>query len=147
GGTDLVPTIWNVAERTPLRVLQEHIGIVCGVGWSPDGRWLASSESKHAIRLWDLTSGADFKFLRQPDSGGNYQYGLAWSPDGQHLASGTHLGGVMVWDPITGYQEWIGRQLSVRFPQVAWSPDGRRLAGGGDDGVVYIWNVRRGSLE
>jgi WD40 repeat protein len=74
-------------------------------------------------------------------------YGFAWSPDGQHVASGSHLGGVMIWNVATSQQEWIGRQLEVRFPRVAWSSDGTRLAGGGDDGIVYIWNVIQGSLE
>ncbi len=81
GGTDLVVTLWDLQTGTPVQLLQEHISVVYGVGWSPDGRWLASSETEYGIRLWDLHAGTDFRFLRHPDTSGNYFYGLAWNPD------------------------------------------------------------------
>ena len=147
GGTDLTVTLWDVGIGMPVQVLQKHISVVFAVGWSPNGRWLASSETEYGIRLWDLRSGTDFRFLRHPDTSGNYFYGLTWSPDGQRLASGSHQHGVMIWDVTTGEEIWIGRQSETWFPLVAWSPDGTRLAGGGVDGSIYVWNVLDDTLE
>lgn len=147
GGTDLRVTLWDVRTEKPLQVLQEHTSVVCAVGWSSDNRWLASSETEYGIRLWDLNTDANFRFLRHPDTSGNYLYGVAWSPDGRCLASGTHQHGVMIWDILTDEEIWIGRHSSAWFPQVVWSPNGAYLAAGGDDGSVYIWNIVEDLVE
>jgi predicted ATPase len=119
---------------------------VIAVGWSPDGRWLASSEWDNAIRLWDPTSGACLEVLRHPDDPGNYFYGLAWSPDGQRLAGGTYRRGVFVRDVRAHAESWAMHAFSTWIQYVAWSPDGAQLAGGGDNGAVYIWDSVDGSL-
>ncbi len=147
GGTELQITVWDVDTGIPFQVLQEHTGFVRAVGWSPNNRWLASSDTEYGIRLWDLTSSENFRYLRYPDNSGNFLYNLAWHPDSKQLASGTHLHGVKVWDVDTGQESWIGHQSPTWFPVVSWSPDGTRLAGGSADGSVYIWNVTEDSLE
>jgi WD domain, G-beta repeat len=47
------------AGRASPSVLRGHRWNVYGVGWSPDGRWLASSGWDNAVRVWDTTTGAD----------------------------------------------------------------------------------------
>ena len=93
---DTLVTIWDANGGVPPRSLQGHTGHVCGVAWSPDGRWLASSEWDNALRLWDSTSGDCLQVLQHPDYSGNSFFGLTWRPDGQRLAAGTYRFGAKV---------------------------------------------------
>src|SRR5437763_17047475 len=82
GGTDTLVTLWDVADRTPLKVLRGHRWVVQGVVWSPDGRFLASSGRDNAIRLWDPATGTCVQLLQDPDYSDTLFWGVAWSPDG-----------------------------------------------------------------
>src|SRR5262249_24124231 len=131
GGTDTFVTIWDVIGEQAPRMLSGHIGVVCGVGWSSDGRWLASSEWDNAIRLWDPAAGLCRPILQHPDDPGNVFYDLVWSPDGQRLASGTNRHGVQVFDMGAKSHGWDEHLFPTLMRHVAWSPDGTWLAGGG----------------
>jgi WD40 repeat protein/transcriptional regulator with XRE-family HTH domain len=145
-GSDLLLTIWDGAGKTPPRVLRGHRWDVYGVAWSPDGRFLASSGWDNAVRLWDATTGADVRILRDPDGVDTSFYGVAWSPDGTFLASGSYQQGVQVWEVTTGTRRWVGRSQPTRTRRVVWSPDGTRLASGGEDGSVCLWQASDGML-
>jgi WD40 repeat protein len=145
-GTDLLVTIWEVADRTPLKVLRGHSWSIYGVAWSPDGRFLASSGWDNAVRVWDASTGESRQTLRDPDHVETLFFGVAWSPDGKFLASGSYQRGVQVWEVTTGTRRWVGRGHPTRIRRMAWSPDGTRLAGGGDDGRVSLWQASDGTL-
>src|SRR5436305_7669271 len=108
----------------PPRELQGHDGVVCGVGWSPDGRFLASGGWDAVRRLWDTTLGAcvqiDLSAMLED---------MAWSPDGSLLACGTYLRGVQVWDMTARSLRWFEWTHLIAFTSVAWSPDGTQLVG------------------
>src|SRR5207248_1846605 len=134
------------AGRTPPRMLRGHRWNVYGVAWSPDGRFLASSGWDNAVRVWDATTGADVRILRDPDGVDTSFYGVAWSPDGTFLASGSYQQGVQVWEVTTGTRRWVGRSQPTRTRRVAWSPDGTRLASGGEDCSVCLWRASDGMV-
>ena len=94
-------TIWDIAERTPPRLLRGHSWAVFGLAWSPDGQWLASSGWDNAVRVWDMTTDACVQILRDPDYVDNNFQGIVWSPDGKFLANGSYLQGLQVWDMAT----------------------------------------------
>ena len=143
GGSDGMVTIWDIrGERSPT-VLHGHSQIVRGVGWSPDGRFLASSGWDTVLRLWDPTSHTS---VQEFESSAILE-GMAWSPDGNLLACGTYLRGMQVWDVRVGSLRWIGRTHLIGFSDVAWSPDGTQLVGGGDDGCIYLWEGVDGTLQ
>ncbi len=123
------------------RVWRGHRWNGYGVGWSPDGNLLASSEWDSAVQLWDPTSGSCIQIIRDRDSTDTLFYGVAWSPDRHLLACGTLLQGVLVWDVTARSPRWVGRAHATWVRRVAWSPDGTRLVGGGDDGHVYLWDA------
>jgi WD40 repeat protein len=141
-------TVWDLIDETPPRVLRGHRWPVYALGWSPDGKTLASSGWDNAIRLWDPISGACVEKQRDPDNPDNSFFGMAWSPDGQRLASGTYMHGVLVWEVTARSVRWVGRQLTTLIRCVAWSPDGTRLASGGagqegaGSGELFIWDAQ-----
>lgn len=59
GGHDHHVSIWNFGDGSdpapgpPAHRLAAHAGPVYAVGWSPDGRYLASGSNEGIIKLWD----------------------------------------------------------------------------------------------
>ena len=77
---------WSI-DASPARScseLDQHAGWIGDVGWSPDGRWIATAESDATVRIWDAATGE----LRFTMTGHTAKVnGLDWSPDGTRLAT------------------------------------------------------------
>jgi WD40 repeat protein len=148
-------TVWDTATGKVLHQFRPHTINAYGVGFSPDGKHLATSswggylsrkvngaekteKLPAEVRVWDAASGKEVAKL----SGGGL--GVAYSPDGQYLASGGQEGAVTVWDAGTGKELFVllGHAGAVRA--VTFSADSKRLASGGADHTVRVWDVRGG---
>ena len=82
--------VWLVpaAGGTPRQLTRDHTGPLGPLVWSPDGKWLATSDREMRILLVDAASGA-FTTVAQADRGGSYDIVLdqyAFSPDSRWLA-------------------------------------------------------------
>jgi WD40 repeat protein len=117
---------------------------VYGLGWSPDGLYIAANRYDGFARIWEAQTGKSVVHL-QTLIGPN---GLAWSPDGKLLAVGTDTGAVQVWDT----QTWKNTAALLQANDnkgwtyaVPWSPDGRLLAASRQDALAQIWNPSTGT--
>jgi WD40 repeat protein len=150
---DMTVRLWDMATYALLQqTLEGHsnidqsaaVGPVNSVGFSPDGRLLASASYDMTVRLWDTTTGA----LKQTLNGhSDSVYSVAFSPDGRLLASASDDITVRLWDTATGaFQQTLeGHSGWVR--SVAFSPDGWLLASASYDMTVRLWNTATGALK
>jgi WD40 repeat protein len=124
-------------------------GIVQGMAFSPDGKFLATTAPDDAApRLWNLATG---QAVGIPLPTASVQ-DVAFSPDGKFLATADADGTARLWNPATGrplgrpLPAGAGRNRSVNA--VAFSPDGKLLATAESDvrggGTVRLWNLVTG---
>jgi WD40 repeat protein/Flp pilus assembly protein TadD len=137
-------------------------GIVSGLVFSPDGRWLAASfgslnslasgkSDNFPVAVYDVASRRIERWLTGPKS---YCPAVAFSPDGTHLACASFDGTATIWDTAT----W--RTLHVlenpdpatesgkrRVFDVAFSPAGDVLAMASLEGNVILWDVASGKYQ
>ena len=60
-----------------------HTGAVTGLGWSSDGRFIASADMSGSLRVWDADTGT---LQRSFNSNGQPFAAAAFSPPGAMLA-------------------------------------------------------------
>lgn len=129
--------LWDVAAHPPISyTLGMHDGGVFSLGFSPDGKRLASGGGDYAIRVWDVETR---RLERKLDSGRMVR-GVGFSPDGQILAAGNEDWTVRWWDVAT-WEPLVAptKTRSNRIESVAFSPDGQYFATGSFDGLIDLW--------
>lgn len=128
-----IPTMWEQS-----RIIQAHTtGCYC-LGWSRDGRWLASGSYDRRVIIWNAATGQAERTLIGHTSGVD---AVAWSPDSATLASASLGSRIRLWDAQSGEQRAMleGHTLGVR--DICWSPDGQFLASASHDLTIRIWDV------
>jgi WD40 repeat protein len=140
------PTPEQQAERERLqeKIFSSlgHAGPVCGVAFSPDGKFALSGSEDHSARLWDVETGACLRVLEGHSAS---VMSVAWSPDGRRIISGAEDDTLRLWDVKTGRCLRVLKGHSGNVLSVAWSPDGRRVVSGGADHTVRLWDVESGA--
>jgi len=116
------------------------------VAFSPDGRWVVTTEFAHGFTVRDVQTGEDV--MRIADRG-TVTYAAAWFPDSQRLLIGGKDPALQVWE--LGATE---PSMTIEHPElrsttvVAVSADGGLLASRGSQDLdhVAVWDARDGSL-
>jgi eukaryotic-like serine/threonine-protein kinase len=133
GSTDQTVRIWDPESGETVRVLRGAESTIEDVAWSPDGKWVASSEQ--VICVWDVESGALLQKLPRP------AFRLSFSRDGRWLASGSMTGALRVWDTVSWQQVVEAKPHGDRLSAIAFHPDGTQAITVGWDGLVKFWRL------
>ncbi len=119
-------------------------GVVTGVGFTPDGRWLAAAGGAPGrfgeIQLWDVAARRLVRTLRGHQDA---LYGLAFSPDGRTLAAAGYDRLVSLWPVGGGAPRMLKDHIDAVYA-VAFSPDGRQVASAAGDRTIKVWDVATG---
>jgi WD40 repeat protein len=123
-------------------VFTRTFGSISSVAFSPDGKYLATSDTNGEICLW--RGFADGEQLLSCKEHTSRIWCIAFSPDGRTLASCSSDRTVKLWDVSTGQCLRTLRGHTTRIWCVAFAPDGKTLASSSDDQTVKLWNVSNG---
>jgi WD40 repeat protein len=131
---------------TRLVTYRGHSKEVYAVGWSPDGKLIASGSGDETVQVWEASSGT--KVLNYQGHSHRIGKGLVqavmWSPDGKYLVSGSWDKSVRIWDASTGHTISTYRSYYEVVEAVAWSPDGKYVASGNRNGTAHVWDISNG---
>ncbi|KAJ7592838.1 WD40-repeat-containing domain protein [Mycena floridula] len=131
---------------TALLIINAHNKRIGSVGFSPDGKHVASSSYDCTICIWDAGTG---DLLAGPCVGHTgWVNSVAFSPDGKWIVSGCDDKTVRVWDvqtgnliagPFQGHTDWVSSAV--------FSPgNGDRIVSGSADSTAIIWNSLTGKV-
>ena len=156
--------LWDAAAGREERRFAGHSGVVVALGFSADGRTLASSATTAfftrnrmapsasgvldgTVRLWEVASGQErCRFHGQQHSGNP----MAFAPGGRLVAALDPFDRtIRLWDASTGelLDQYEGhgpmnrRHAAAAIETLAVSPTGGFLASGAGDGSVLVWNA------
>ena len=117
-----------------------HTGRITSVGWSPNGKYIASGSLDQTVQVWAANPSDHFQPVIYHGHTAGVQT-LAWSPDSNRIVSGSIDKTVQVWDAISGEHVAIYHGHTGIVNTIAWSPDGQSIASGSADSTVRVWDV------
>jgi WD40 repeat protein/serine/threonine protein kinase len=163
GGENRVVHIWDVsgdqgkepsraqgAPRLPqpLFTLRGHVDAVRGLGFSPDGKRLASASSDLLkpdqpgdLKLWDAHTGQALASLTQS----SFISAVQFSPDNRLLACGHTDGSATLHEAATCKELRTLRGHNNMISTAAFSPDSKVLATGSLDRTIKLWDPATGA--
>ena len=124
--------MWDVSSGKVVKVVMSS---GCLVGFSPDGRWLATTGD--GCRLWAVGTWEAGPVIGPEES-------FVFSPDGRVMAVAGDDHGVRLVETATG-REYVRLDATegTRFMPQAFTPDGTKLiALGSESQALHVWDLR-----
>lgn len=152
--------VWDIESQKLIRTFDKHKDGVTAVAVSPDGKLVATGDTRDIVILWnpdtaETTHTIEMKYaLSRPKSGSREamrQAGkddakrpggvtaLEFSRTGRSVLAGHVDRGIRFWSTRTGKRWDSVFGHADRVTALALNPAGDILASGGKDGVVALW--------
>jgi hypothetical protein len=151
-GYDRIIRIWNTdsiardrentgARANPLIAeFKDHSDTIYGVGFSPDGKLLASASADRTVKMWDAATGKRLYTLADPT---DWVYALAWHPDGKRVAAAGVDKSIRVWEVNAESGKLVQSVFAHTQPvvKIAYSKDGQFLYSIGEGKNLKKWDA------
>jgi len=141
-------SIWDANTGKLIAKPEGHIGNVCCLAWTADGKTLISGSDDSSIRTWNTTTWQQINVLT-----GHTQvvFALTLSPNGRILASASCDRTARLWNLENSQPIGTPLQHPDAVACVSFSMDGKLLATGCFDNNAYSWDtaatVRQAGLD
>ena len=131
GGSDRTVRVLDF-EGDEIFTIDKHTDWIQSIAFSPNGKFLASSDRAGGLRISDSETGNEIFTLAGHQDSVNE---IAWRIDGRVLASASDDGSVKLWDVQNGklIRSWNPSKMGLT--SIAWTRDGRIVTGGRDKKV------------
>jgi WD40 repeat protein len=130
-------------SRLNQTVFAETFGGIIGIAYSPDGKYIATSDTKGDIQIWSSTT-----LTKVSNCRGHLHWAWAvnFSPDGQYFVSAgdDYNYRVKLWDVLTGECLYIYTGHNLPVNAAVFSPDGNTIASSSEDSTIRLWRVLPG---
>lgn len=141
----------STAQDTRSVKLSGHGESVCALGFSHDGKLLATGDLAGSVHLWETAAVLGGGAAEAPKKGtleglSDCEW-LDWHPRGDILIAGGSDGTVWMWLAADGscMQVFAGHEGAVSAG--SFTADGNALVTGGEDGTLRIWAPRSGRCK
>ena len=120
-------TLWDVRSKRKLATLEGHKNFVEGLGFSPDGKLMATASADSTAKIWEAHTGRELVTLTGHTEG---VFAVCFTPDGRALATAGGDDRVRLWSLAT-YQEMASLPGQEDGQWITFSCDGNTMATGG----------------
>lgn len=125
-----------------IKEIKGHRDIITELGWSPDGRTIASCSRDRTVAVYELESGEQLDSIGDQEATG--LSALGWLPTGKSLITGSYNGTIRYWNREALKPKVLIHGKSGDGCVLSISPDGRRLASSANDVFFRLWNLKEG---
>jgi WD40 repeat protein len=123
--------------------LQEPIGGITCIAFSPDSKTLVSGDRNRMIRLWDVKTGQQ---LQELAGSSEAVYYVDFSLDGKQLISAATDESISEWDLSTGQRKRLIKGQVGDNKRTSLRPDGKVLAIAGENGRISFLSTNDNHL-
>lgn len=129
----LVPTYKDIPTT--------HTEAISTIVFSPDGRFVASSDFDSNIKIWDINNGEEIASLKDNGKVTIMKFSL----NGKLLFTGSDYGDITSWDTRNGSSTTFDNH-GEGYVKLDISPNGNMLIASGADGIIKIWHIETSGL-
>jgi WD40 repeat protein len=142
--------LWDMASGEKIATLSRGpLGDVVGynlgvgrIGFSPDGKYLATANMDGMPTVWEIRTSNKVLSL---ETGMLPSKAIAYSPNGRLIATGGDEGIVQVWDANLG-TKITSLELGGIIHGLSFSQNGIYLVAASEDGNISVWNATTGDI-
>ena len=146
-GTRVGLWLYEIETMSPVALWAMERGVF-GTTFSPDGKWIATSDWDNVIKVWDVQRGVCLTHIETAWNNFTFSSDSRW-----FATSYRETATINVWHPETGEMltKFAGEvEKGGRFMPIAFSPDIHLIASTGRESVdsngesVLLWSVEQG---
>lgn len=142
--SDGTARLWDMKSGKCLRIIEENLGHISCVDWSPKGDLIALGfRDRSVIKIFNSDSGKLFKNIFVQTG---ILLDLKWSPDGKALASASSDHSICIWNVESGELKTLLDGHRDGINSIAWI-DRKTIASGSSDRTIRIWNAASGMCQ